>query len=191
MCQIDRQRHTTNILRWSVESSRMPEKCRRNFLKDREAKTLMDQATERVKIGLERVLTPKSRVELVETEFAEIFLTNGKPILVKVENDLFPTLVFSEFFASAPKVVVDMGAVPYVCKGANIMRPGIRRFEGEFAKGDLVSVVDERHGKPLAIGEILLDKSEAEGATQGVVIRNVHFVGDRIWNFLKELGVKA
>jgi PUA domain protein len=84
-----------------------------------------------------------------------------------------------------------MGAVPYVCKGANVMKPGIRRFEGEFAKGDLVFIVDERYGKPLAIGEILLGKIEAEGATQGVVIRNVHFVGDRIWNFLKELGAKA
>jgi PUA domain protein len=169
----------------------MPEKHRRNFLKDREAKTLLDQATKRLKINSEQILTPKSRMELVETEFAEIFLTNGKPILVKVGNDLFPTLVFSEFLASAPKVIVDMGAVPYVCKGANIMRPGIRYFKGEFAKGDLVFVVDERHGKPLAIGEILFDKSEAEAATQGVVIRNAHFVGDRVWNFLKELGVKS
>jgi PUA domain protein len=175
----------------NAESSRMPEKYKRNYLKDREARILLDQATKRLKISLERILTSKSGVELVETEFAEIFLTDGKPILVKVANNLFPTLVFSEFFAAAPKAVVDMGAVPYVCKGANVMKPGIRRFEGEFAKGDLVFIVDERYGKPLAIGEILLGKIEAEGATQGVVIRNVHFVGDRIWNFLKELGAKA
>jgi PUA domain protein len=175
----------------NAESSRMPEKYKRNYLKDREAKILLDQATKRLKISLERILTSKSKVELVETEFAEIFLTDGKSILVKTENDLFPTLVFSEFFASAPRAVVDMGAVPYVCKGANVMRPGIRRFEGEFAKGDLVLVVDERYGKPLAIGESLLDKSEAEGATQGIVMKNVHFVGDRIWNFLKELGAEA
>jgi predicted RNA-binding protein (TIGR00451 family) len=107
-------------------------------------------------------------------------------LLAKTGEDLFPTLIFNEYFALAPKAIVDMGAVPYVCKGANVMKPGIRRLDGEFKKGDFVFVVDERHGKPLAVGETLYDKGEAEKAVHGAVIRNVHFVGDKIWNFLKE-----
>jgi hypothetical protein len=51
----------------NAESSRMPEKYKRNYLKDREAKILLDQATKRLKISLERILTSKSKVELVET----------------------------------------------------------------------------------------------------------------------------
>jgi PUA domain protein len=80
-----------------------------------------------------------------------------------------------------------MGAIPYVCNGADVMAPGIVRFEGEFGKGDLVLVVDEKHGKPLALGEILYDSENAKSIKQGVVIRNIHFVSDKIWNFAKTL----
>ena len=45
-----------------------------------------------------------------------------------------------------------MGAIPYVCKGATVMAPGIVRVEGEFGKGDLVLIVDMKHGKALALG---------------------------------------
>jgi predicted ribosome-associated RNA-binding protein Tma20 len=51
--------------------------------------------------------------------------------------------------------------------------------------------VDEKHGKPIAIGEILYDKDAAKKVTHGVVVRNVHFVGDKIWNFIKTLESKA
>jgi PUA domain protein len=165
----------------------MPEKYRRNFLKEKEAKTMLKKAKEKANIDVEQMIMTKANIELVETDFAKIFLANGKPILAEMGENFFPTLVFNEFFASASKVVVDMGAVPHVCKGANIMRPGIRHFEGEFRKGDFVFVVDERHGKPLAVGEMLLDKGEAEKATHGVIVRNVHFVGDRLWNLFKQL----
>jgi PUA domain protein len=165
----------------------MPEKYRRYFLKDKEAKLLLNKASERIGVDLKQILSPKVNVELVETEFAEIYLFNGKPLLAKNEEEIFPTLVFSEFLNSAPKVVVDMGAVPYICNGADIMAPGIVRFEGQFRRGDFVLVVDEKYGKPLAVGEALFDIDEAKKAKQGVVVKNVHFAGDRIWNFIKRL----
>jgi len=164
----------------------MSVKHKRNFLKEKEAKSILNQAEEKLKINIEQIIKNKASLELLETEFAKIYLINGKPRLAKTGEDLFPTLIFNEYFSVAPKAIVDMGAIPHVCKGANVMRPGIRRFDGEFKKGDFVFVVDEKHGKPLAVGEILYDKSEAEKITQGAVIRNVHFVGDRIWNFIKE-----
>lgn len=165
----------------------MPEKHRRNFLKDKEAKALLAQASERLKTSTEQLLKAKANIELVETEHAKIYLVNGRPLIAKVSEELFPTLIFKDFLAIAPKAVVDMGAVPFVCKGANVMRPGIRRFEGDFAEGDFVFVIDEKHGKPLAVGEAIFGRAEAESATQGPVIRNVHFVGDKIWSLLKEL----
>jgi PUA-domain protein len=169
----------------------MPEKFRRHFLKTREAKSLLVKASEKLKVDLEQVFKAKVSVELVETEFAEIVFVDGRPLLAKVGANVFPTLVFNELFALAPKVVVDMGAVPHVCNGANVMAPGIRRFEGEFRKGDFVLVVDERHGKPIAVGEIMYDAGDAEKVLQGAVARNVHFVGDKIWNFIKKLDAKV
>lgn len=169
----------------------MPKKYRRHFLKAKEAKLLLDKASERLKTDLNRLFKPKVDVELVETDFAEVFLINGRPLLVKAGNAFFPTLVFNEFFALAPKVVVDMGAVPHVCNGANVMAPGIIRFEGEFKDGDLVFVVDERHGKLLAVGEAVYDVDVAKTVRRGMVVKNIHFVGDNVWNFMKKLAAKA
>jgi len=169
----------------------MPEKFRRYFLKSREAVALLSKVSEKLKINLEQIFKAKVNVELVETEFAEIFLINGMPLLAKAGEDVFPTLVFSEFLALAPRVVVDMGAVPHVCNGANVMAPGIRGFEGEFGRGDFVLVVDERHGKPIAVGEAMYDLDEAKKVKQGVVVRNMHFVGDEIWSLIKELESKV
>jgi PUA-domain protein len=168
----------------------MPRKFRRHFLKTKEAEAFMKRASEKI-VALEQIVKAKADVELVQTEFAEIYLINGKPLLAKSGGNVFPTLVFSEFLASSPKVFIDMGAVPHVCNGANIMAPGITRFEGEFKKGDFVLVADERHGKSIAIGEIIYDADVAESVTQGVVVRNVHFVGDNVWSFIKKLDVRA
>jgi len=169
----------------------MSEKYRRHFLKAKEAKALLDRASEKLKVDFEQIFKAEVKVELVETEFAEIFLINGKPPLVKVGENVFPTLVFKEFFASAPKVVIDMGAVPHVCNGADVMAPGIVRFEGQFGKGDYVFVVDEKHGKPIAVGEMIYDVEVAKKVKQGIVVRNIHFVGDKIWNFVKKLTGKV
>lgn len=169
----------------------MPKKYRRHFLKAKEAKLLLDEASEKLKIDLNSVFNTKVDVELVETDFAEIFLIKGRPLLVKAGNAFFPTLVFNELFAFSPKVVVDMGAVPHVCNGANVMAPGIIRFEGEFKEGDLVFVVDERHGKPLAVGEAVYNADTAKTVKRGVVVKNIHFVGDKVWNFIRKLAAKA
>jgi PUA domain protein len=165
----------------------MSEKHRRYFLKARESKVLLDKASKRLRIDLGQILKNKANVEVIQTESIELFLINGKPVLAQTEEDLYPTLTFKEFIDNAPRVTVDMGAIPYVCKGANIMAPGIRGFSGEFQKGDLIIVTDEKHGKPIALGETLYDIEQAKNIKQGIVIKNMHYVGDRTWNQLKQL----
>ncbi|MEM2911855.1 MAG: RNA-binding protein [Candidatus Bathyarchaeia archaeon] len=164
----------------------MSKKYRRYFLKAKEAKSLLKEASEKLKISLEKNLSSDTRIELVETDFGEIFLVNGKPLFFKTEGNIFPTLVFTELLASTPKVVVDMGAVPHVCNGADVMAPGVVRFEGNFDKGDLIFVVDEKHGKPIAVGKTEYSDAEVKEIRRGVVVKNIHFVGDKIWNSLKE-----
>lgn len=167
----------------------MPRKHRRYFLKEKESKELLERASNRFKVSLKQVFGEKTGVEVVETEFGEVCLINGKPVLVVTEAAVYPTLVSKELFEMLPRIVVDMGAVPFVCKGANIMAPGIRRFEGSFAKGDIVFVVDEKHGKPLALGEATYDVEEAKNVKQGRVIENIHYVGDSVWKLIKDLAI--
>lgn len=164
----------------------MPRKYQRHFLKAKEVKSILSEASEKLKVDFNQIFKNKVELELVETDFAEIFLINGKPLLFRIEEKIFPTLIFNEFSASISKVVVDMGAVPYVCNGASVMAPGIVRFEGEFEKGDFVLVVDEKHDKAIALGEATYDANAAKKTTKGVVIKTIHFVGDKIWNFIKK-----
>lgn len=169
----------------------MPPKYRRYSLKTKESKAVLERASEKAKVDLERIFSAKTRLESVETDFGEILLINYRPLLVKVKDYIFPTLFFKEIFASAPKVVVDMGAIPHVCSGADVMAPGIVRFEGTFGKDDLVYVVDEKHGKPIAIGETIHDSDTANKMSKGAVVKNLHHVGDKIWAAVKGLADKA
>jgi len=165
----------------------MPRKYQRHFLKAKEVKSILSEASGKLKADFNHIFKKNVELELVETDFAEIFLVNGKPLLFRIEEKILPTLIFNELFVSMSKVVVDMGAVPYVCNGASVMAPGIVRFEGEFEKGDLVFVVDEKHGKAIAVGEAVYDVDTADKATKGIVIKTIHFVGDKIWNFVKKM----
>lgn len=167
----------------------MPGKHRRYFLKAKESKTLLEKASEKLKVDLGHLFKNRAEFEVFETGSVEIFLIDGRPLLVRDGESVFPTLKFDEYFQSAPKVIVDMGAVPYVCKGANIMAPGIRGFVGQFSKNNIVFVVDEKHGKPIALGEILYDSDEVKHISHGVVVKNLYYVGDSTWNLIKELGL--
>jgi predicted RNA-binding protein (TIGR00451 family) len=79
-----------------------------------------------------------------------------------------------------PKLVVDMGAVRFVTRGADIMRPGITVVPSA-PKDALVAVVDETHKKPLAVGKLLFSSEVIQSASEGRVVQNIHFVGDELW----------
>lgn len=158
-------------------------------MKAKEAKALLNRASEKLRVSLDAVVDAKANVEVVEAEAGEIYLIDGKPALFKAGAEVFPTLLFTEIAAHVPSVVVDMGAVRHVCNGADIMAPGIVRIEGEFSKGAVVLVTDVKHGKPLAIGEILYDAAEARTVKQGAVVKSVHYVSDKTWNLAKTLNV--
>ena len=165
----------------------MPTKHRRYLLKSKQARLILNEVSEKLKVNVDALFGLKANVEVVDSDVGKIYLVNGKPLFFKVGEWVLPTLLFQDFALRAPKIVVDMGAVPYVCNGADVMAPGIVRVEGEFDKGDLVLVVDEKHGKPLALGESLYDAENVINTKQGAVVKNVHFVSDKIWKFAKAL----
>lgn len=166
----------------------MPTKQRRYPLKAKEAKQIVEGASKKLQFDFDVIFGPKAAdVEVVESDVGEIYLINGKPILFKSGERVLPTLLFIEFAAKAPKIVVDMGAIPYVCKGATVMAPGIVRVEGEFDKGGIVIVIDIKHGKALAVGESLMDTATAKQTKRGPVVKTLHYVGDKIWDYIKTL----
>ena len=164
----------------------MPTKQRRYPLKTKEAKQILEEALRSLKLGMETFFG-KAIVEVVESDIGEVYLIGGKPLLYRVGDKVMPTLHFTEFISKAPKIVVDMGAVPYVCKGATVMAPGIVRIEGEFSKGELVLVVDMKFGKALAMGESLMDSDAARQIKKGPIIKTQHYVSDKIWDYTKTL----
>ncbi|HTD80882.1 MAG TPA: RNA-binding protein [Thermoplasmata archaeon] len=83
-------------------------------------------------------------------------------------------------------VTVDMGAVPFVYNGADVMAPGIVDAEPGIQPGDLVWVRDEKNRRPLAIGEALMSGPGMVASQKGKAIRSIHHVGDALWKLDEE-----
>jgi len=83
-------------------------------------------------------------------------------------------------------VTVDMGAVPFVYNGADVMAPGIVDADPGIRAGDLVWVRDEKNRKPLAVGRALMDGPTMSREEKGKAIETLHHVGDDLWRLPEE-----
>lgn len=162
-------------------------KVERRFMKERDARKILSEFLEHVHVNDQQLMSLKPPVEVSGMKHGELFFIDGVPAFAKSENMLFPTLVSARILSALPKATVNMGAVPYVCNGADVMAPGIVGFEGDFGKDDFVVILDERHRKPIAMTVALSNSEEAKKLEHGKVLKNVHYVGDNIWNFTKQL----
>ncbi len=119
----------------------------------------------------------------------ELYLIDGKPAFARVEGRLVPLLNYLlEVGASwLPRIVVDEGAVKPITRGANLMRPGIVRWEGMFRKGDIVVILEPLKSIPIAVHEALVSSEELEQMEKGVVSRRLHYMGDRLWKYARSV----
>ncbi|MBP2134265.1 PUA domain protein [Methanomicrobium sp. W14] len=135
-------------------------------------------------IGQSSELFKSDRVEIVETTAdLAIYLVDRKPYLMEIGGSVFPTLhgaVDRPF--PEKRITVDPGAIPFMAKGADLMRPGIVSASDDIKKGKPVIIAEEKHNKPLAIGIALMDTEEMMAAETGKTAKNVHHVGDEIWS---------
>ena len=154
----------------------------RTILKDRDSKPLIEELNKLP--GFEH-LSRKSRVETEMVKNVEVIFVDGQPVASKREGQLVPVLTNILALEKLPRITVDMGAVPHVVGGADIMAPGIRRVEGSFGEKELVVIVDEKHGKFLAVGRALLASGDLTATKKGKVVANVHYVGDPVWEVIK------
>lgn len=129
------------------------------------------------------IIPSTGTVETLETDLFDIILINGAPLIMMVDDTPFLTLKGAlEVDLTSKYVVVDMGAVKFMAKGADVMSPGITDADPEIKEGDLVIVVDENHRKPLAIGRSLISGVEMVENSEGKAIRTIHYIGDKLWN---------
>jgi len=106
--------------------------------------------------------------------------------ILRLEDEFIPFLSESELLESFPNVTVDMGAVKFMCNGANVMRPGIKNHT-VFSKDEIVCIVEESQHKFLAVGKSLIDSSEMEQMTKGEVLKNLHYISDKYWEISKTI----
>jgi PUA-domain protein len=154
----------------------------RTILKDRDTKPLIEELN---KIPGFEHLSRKSRVETEMVKSSEVIFVDGQPVAFRREGRFVPVLTNMAALEKMPRITVDMGAVPHVVGGADIMAPGIRKVEGTFGEGALVAVIDEKHGKFLSVGRSLLASEPLAATKKGKVIANIHYVGDPVWETMK------
>ncbi|MBQ2635594.1 MAG: RNA-binding protein, partial [Methanobrevibacter sp.] len=77
----------------------------------------------------------------------------------------------------------EYGDMTFVSNGSDIMSPGIVDASEGVNPGDIILIIDETHGKPLAIGVSLISGEEMVENDSGKAVETKHYVGDDIWNF--------
>ena len=107
-------------------------------------------------------------------------------IILKIDDDYLPFLNQNNILEKFPNVMVDMGAVKFMCNGANVMRPGIKKYT-EFSKDDIVCVIEESKHKFLAVGKALTDSLELENLPKGEIVKNLHYISDKYWEISKTI----
>lgn len=161
---------------------------RKYFLRKKEGKNILDRFLKNLGIEYSNLFKANPKIEAIEIQANKrIILIDDFPCIIEINDRLYPSLIFNEALNRLPKITVDMGAIPHVCNGADIMAPGIKKVEGSFEQKSIVVIVDEKYSKPIAIGEANIPSRLLIEVKHGKVIKNIHYVGDKFWKVLKEL----
>jgi len=128
---------------------------------------------------------PKSKTLVLHEIDDDTNLITGDSITsIQIGESYLPFLSETVLLEKFPKATVDAGAIKFVCNGANVMRPGIKKFT-EFQKDDIICVVEEVHNKFLAVGKALVSSAEMSTITKGEVVKNLHYISDKYWEAAK------
>ncbi|MFH0897479.1 MAG: PUA domain-containing protein [Candidatus Bathyarchaeota archaeon] len=158
---------------------------RRYHLKEREVREILERAAVTLgKIDLTPFMKGMETAKISPQD--EVLIMDDTAIFIRANGEVFPTLLNKEVLQKLPVITVDMGAVPHLCNGADLMAQGIVNASGEFQTGAMVVIVDEKFFKPIALVKILYSSNELLEKKQGKVADNIHFVGDRFWKLYKQ-----
>ena len=153
-----------------------------NLISKSETADMLEEIEKQWKIEIPKI----KNLKIYELEDSAAIIVGEGLVALKIAQLYLPFLSDTETLKKFPSVTVDMGAVKFMCNGANVMRPGIRNFT-EFEKGQLVCIVEESQKKFLAVGRALVPSKETKTMSKGVVIENLHYISDIYWEIKKSL----
>lgn len=154
---------------------------KRKRFREKELKALTDELASSSGVD---VLNIKDAVDIAEGPECELIFINNVIEAMMVDGKPFLTVRgLLKHKATRRYVTVDMGAVPYVTNGADVMAPGIVEVDPDIKEGDMVWIRDVTHKRPLAVGKALVPASVMAAKTPGKAIKNLHYVGDKIWKY--------
>lgn len=140
------------------------------FLSNKEKKELNE------KLPTGYVISKKDEIK----EKDEIIYNGDNKFLLKIGEKYLPHL--NSIYESKYKAVyVDKGAIPFIIKGADLMRPGIRIIDEGINVDDVIMIKDETHKKTLALGISLFSSSEMKTQEKGKSVKVYHYVGDEYY----------
>ncbi len=126
---------------------------------------------------------------VVEIGFYEntlfVFIENKPYFMFYNDRIVFTLIGLYKYKPNNKLVVIDMGAVKFVAKGADVMSPGIVDADKNIQPDDIVWICDEKNKKPLALGVAKISGEEMIKKEKGKAVIIFHYVGDNFWNFLK------
>ena len=151
----------------------------RHRLKEREVKELLHDLQSKFQ-GV--FFDEKAAVDVGTLEEFTVLLVNDSIDFLRYQDRwVFTLLGLPKYQLKNKWVVVDMGAISFITKGADVMAPGITDADASIMKDDLVWICDEKYRKSLAVGIALMSGEEMKASSTGKAIKTVHYVGDQLW----------
>jgi len=142
------------------------------FLSNREKKELKEKISNGYSFEKKDEITQRDK----------IIYKNKEPFLLTFEKGIFlPHLKSIPENNSFKSVYVDKGAIPFIIKGADLMRPGIQKIDEGIEVYEIILIKDENHNKVLAIGESLFNSKDLQKQEKGKSVKIIHYVGDEFY----------
>ena len=109
-----------------------------------------------------------------------ILLKDNQPYLLTLNDKYIPHLK-SVDEKHYPIVYIDNGAIPFLLKGADMMRPGIEKIEGNFKADDLVLIKNQNYPKVIGVGYSVLSSQEMNSQEKGKSVKIIHYIKDSFY----------
>jgi len=139
--------------------------------------------------GVHLEVPRSAQVEILEPdEESKFVIIDGRFTFVSGgEGGYLPFVGSAAAVGLFPSATIDEGALKYIIKGADVMRPGISKYDEWGEAGKLVIVREDKKGRAAAVGRTAVASSEMAELKKGNCIKNLHHAGDRFWNAYKKI----
>jgi malignant T-cell-amplified sequence len=139
--------------------------------------------------GIHLEVPRSAQVEILEPDDESKFvIIDGKFAFVSGgDGGYLPFVGSPDAVGLFPSVTIDEGALKYIIKGADVMRPGISKYDDWGEAGKLVVVREDKKGRAAAVGRAAVASKEMAELKKGNCVKNLHHAGDKFWNAYKKI----